>query len=624
MPKAPRGLSDRYELLVELGRGASSARYVGRALGAAGARALVFVRLISPAIVGDARARELFLRDARAAERLRHSNVNPPLAVEAGSDRLVVVSEHLEGGTLREAGGARLSATAALRVVLDACAGLHALHELQGDDGQPLGLVHGDVSPGSIFLGTDGLTRVTRVGLGRAAATGPRAVAERAAGRLGYGAPERLHDEGSDRRADVFSLAAVAWELFAGEPLFGGASDDATVAAVLQRTPRALGLPGGLDDVLARALAKAPEQRFATAEELADALHFAAVRAKLAPTHREVAAAARAAFGARLETIRSRISKGPEHGLRSFEALPPPPLPPAAPRKVSTEPPPTRRVDPGRLPAEATPSTRPPAAPTHAAKPTPPAPSTVEVDDDDWGDPTPSVPTLTTKPPPKEIASVAPPAPPPPAPLPKATLRMGAVAPKTKTTPMMAAVGFPAPTPRAEATAKVEGAGAPVATPAAEAHPANEPTKPPASAPPPSGGGGAAIAAEAPAEAAAAGATDTGAATTDDTESAHDNTERDSSPPSERSTSEPKGQRPSLPPSPWARRAGAASASDDDARASVTSDAPAPAASPSLLRSPLALALLALVLALAAVAFVRVVALPPTPPSAPPPPGARD
>lgn len=658
MPKAPRGLSDRYELLVELGRGASSARYVGRPAGAAGTKSLVFVRVMSPTLLRDPDARDVLLRDARATTRLRHSNANAPRDVEAGSDRLVVVSDHLEGGTLREASGARLSVTAGLRVVLDACAGLHALHELEDDDGERQGLVHADVSPGSIFVGADGLTRITRIGIGRALTAGARPVTERLAGRLAYAAPERLRDEASDRRADVFSLAVVAWEVFAGEPLFGGGGDDATVAAVLQRTPRALGLPGGLDDVLARGLAKAPEQRFATVEELADALHFAAVRAKLVPTHREVAAAARAAFGARLESIRSRIARGPEPGLRGFSDLPPPAAPPA--RKVATEPPPTRRAEPGRLPAEATPSTKPPGpAPTRAATPSPPPLSAVEVDDDAWGDPTPSVPTLTTKPPPKEMSSVAPPAPPPPAPLPKATLRMGAPVPKTKTTPMMPAAGFPAPTPRAapppKGTQRMDRVSAPSASKPEPADAAGD--RPDAARPTPPGASGAGDVKKDDAEAAEAatsvgGGAETAAAATSvgggaeiraaatpvgggaETRAAADadakedgaepaasgpassNPTSDSTPPGSPSAPEPRPQRPSLPPSPWARRSGA-SAPDEDARAGGASDAPAPTPT-SWVRSPVALAVFALALALSAFAIVRFVSLPPAPAYLPP------
>src|SRR5205823_4126244 len=117
---------------------------------------------------------DMFLDEARLAARIRHPNVVATLDVQQDEEGVFLVMEYVEGptlmGMLREArrSGKKMPVDVALRVMLDSLAGLHAAHELTGADGEPLNLVHRDVSPANILLGVDGVTRLTDFGVARA------------------------------------------------------------------------------------------------------------------------------------------------------------------------------------------------------------------------------------------------------------------------------------------------------------------------------------------------------------------------------------------------------------------------------------------------------------------------
>jgi serine/threonine protein kinase len=154
----------------------------------------------------------------------------------------------------------RIAPRVVLRIALDALAGLSAAHALRDDDGQPLGLVHRDISPHNILVGTDGLARLTDFGIakteGRLHATRSNVVK----GKLAYMSPEQLSGKPLDQRADVFAMGIVIWEALTHRRLF--AADDP--AEIFRRVLRAPAPPPSsvhralqpLDAVLAKALAK--------------------------------------------------------------------------------------------------------------------------------------------------------------------------------------------------------------------------------------------------------------------------------------------------------------------------------------------------------------------------------
>jgi serine/threonine-protein kinase len=229
----------------------------------------------------------MFLDEARIATRFRHANLVRVRDVDLVRDELSIVMDYVEGTTLGglqstfRQRGEKLPLGLSLRVVCDALAGLHAMHELVDEHGAPLGLVHRDVSPQNLLIGTDGVTRVADFGValaaGRLASTRPDGTVK---GKLQYLAPEQIGRKPLDRRVDVFAAGIVLWECLTGERLFGAATEAETITRVL-RDPVAppsssrSEVSTELDEACLRALERDPRRRFATALEFADALRDA-------------------------------------------------------------------------------------------------------------------------------------------------------------------------------------------------------------------------------------------------------------------------------------------------------------------------------------------------------------
>jgi serine/threonine protein kinase len=168
--------------------------------------------------------------------------------------------------------------------------GLHAAHEVRGEDGRPLGLVHRDVSPQNVVVGADGMARVLDFGIAKALHKNHVTVDGRTKGRIAYIAPEQLTGAGVTRQADVYSAGVVLWEMLTGQHLFDEPNEAALASRVLEGrvsppSEVAPGVPAALDAIVLRALAAERRDRFATAQEMAVELETAVTPA----TNEEVA-----------------------------------------------------------------------------------------------------------------------------------------------------------------------------------------------------------------------------------------------------------------------------------------------------------------------------------------------
>jgi serine/threonine-protein kinase len=199
---------------------------------------------------------------------------------------LLLVMEYVEGeslmGLLRASHrlGERLPIDIAVRVVSDVLAGLHAAHEAKSDAGAPLSIVHRDVSPSNVMVGTDGVARVLDFGVAKAAVRVSSTRQGGMKGKLRYMSPEQISDQEVTRRTDVYAASVMLWELLIGEALFTGSNEAAVMARILQGTVSAPtrrdpSLPAALDEVVLRGLARDPDARFPTAREMALALERA-------------------------------------------------------------------------------------------------------------------------------------------------------------------------------------------------------------------------------------------------------------------------------------------------------------------------------------------------------------
>jgi len=155
--------------------------------------------------------------------------------------------------------------------------GLEAAHELTDDDGNPLLIVHRDVSPQNVLVGVDGNAKLTDFGVARATSRLSVTRAGQLKGKVAYMAPEQARgDAAVDHRADVFAAGVVLWEVLVGRPMFRAEEEVQLLAKVLdgQRDSPSSLVPGleGFDHVVMRGLAMDPSQRWSTAREMARAL----------------------------------------------------------------------------------------------------------------------------------------------------------------------------------------------------------------------------------------------------------------------------------------------------------------------------------------------------------------
>ena len=335
----PRRDPPRYEALVKLASGGMATVFVGAARGALGFRQLVAIKRPHPHLVEDPGFRDALLAEARVASRIRHANVVDVRDVEVAGDAIQLVMDYVEGASLGQLilhgarTGARIPPGVAVRVVLDACAGLAAAHDLTDESGAPLGLVHRDVSPQNILVGLDGIARVADFGVAKEARAVRATTTEGALkGKIGYIAPEYIRGLPIDRRADVFAMGVVLWEALAHKRLFRGSNEAEALDLALRGdappvSRYAEGAGEALDAVIARAVAKEPDDRFASARDLAEALESAARPAGLVASYDEVARVVRAAVGDELEERRAIVRER----LAASEGGSLDPLPPSAP-----------------------------------------------------------------------------------------------------------------------------------------------------------------------------------------------------------------------------------------------------------------------------------------------------
>jgi serine/threonine-protein kinase len=265
----------------------------------------------------------MFTDEARLAARIHHANVVPIVELGADHDGYYVVMDYIEGSNLghlhwhatKGRGKRTMSRSVALRIVLDALSGLHAAHEVVGDDGEVVNLVHRDVSPQNILIGVDGLARLLDFGIARASShrefetRGPALK-----GKLEYMAPEQIECKEVDRTTDLFAMGIVLWEVLTGRRLFPAANQVTTIQRVcFDPIPSASSLEADVSQELARVCAKALERprarRYPTAAAFAQELEKAAREDAGIATQREVAACMREVLGPSMPNASHKVKE---------------------------------------------------------------------------------------------------------------------------------------------------------------------------------------------------------------------------------------------------------------------------------------------------------------------------
>jgi serine/threonine-protein kinase len=278
----------RYEKLAEIASGGMATVYLGRTLGAAGFERLVAIKEMHRHIASDDDLVGMFLDEARLAARIHHPNVVATLDVGSDEHGLFLVMEFVEGPSLQQVlthlhrkRAQKMPIDIGLRIFLDTLEGLHAAHELTGEDGAPLYLVHRDVSPQNVLVSTDGIAKLTDFGVARAESRLSTTKAGNIKGKVPYMAPEQALAKPVDRRTDVFAAGSVLWEMLTGRRLVNADSEMAMifqVTRVVPTSPRVERpeIPMPIAAACLRALEKEASHRYATAADFAEAIEEAA------------------------------------------------------------------------------------------------------------------------------------------------------------------------------------------------------------------------------------------------------------------------------------------------------------------------------------------------------------
>jgi serine/threonine-protein kinase len=337
----------RYVLFDRIGRGGMADIFLARADTAFGGSRLCVIKQILPQLGQDLAFERLLIGEAKLAAQLSHANIVQVFDLGRESDRLFIAMEYVEGfdlnQLLRALSDSKLGLPAefALLIIRETLRGLDYAHRAKDKTGKALGLVHRDVSPSNVLISFEGEVKLCDFGIAKAlnAQDERLAVAQnrapRVVGKSAYMAPEHAMGEGVDARTDLFSAGILLWELCAGRRLYKGSEEQMLALARAAEVPKLpeRGLPEAakLQGILDRVLAKAPGERFRSAQEFLGALEDYALSVRLMVSQLRFASFLTEHFGDRILEVRRER----ERAARSVSSNIPPPFDPSDPSSDS-------------------------------------------------------------------------------------------------------------------------------------------------------------------------------------------------------------------------------------------------------------------------------------------------
>jgi serine/threonine protein kinase len=271
----------RYAIGDRIASGGMATVHVGRVTGSLGFTRTVAIKRLHERYVSDPKFVSMFVDEARLAARVRHPNVVPTLDVVVDTGEVFVVLEYAHGEALnrltRLVQGGQVPLRIACGIAFGVLLGLHAAHDARNERGEPLHIVHRDVSPQNVLVGPDGVPRLVDFGIAKALGRLRTTENKEVKGKIAYLSPEQLRGGAIDQRTDVWAASAVLWEMLAGMRLFRGDETPAVLYSIIngeieppsrysaECTPK-------LDAILLRGLARNPGDRWPTARAMALAL----------------------------------------------------------------------------------------------------------------------------------------------------------------------------------------------------------------------------------------------------------------------------------------------------------------------------------------------------------------
>jgi serine/threonine protein kinase len=233
----------KYELLHPVGEGGMGEVWVGRLRSIGGFESYVAIKVIHGRFALDKRFRDMFLDEARVSAVISHPNVVATYDLAVEGEMLYQVLEYVDGDSLAGIQAAmeerqeKMPLPVALRIGADVCAGLHAAHELTFPDGRQANIVHRDVSPQNVLLGVNGAVKLIDFGVALMQDRLAQDSQGTLKGKLRYMPPEQARGEKVDRRADVYAVGAVLYEMISGRLPFDDRTEALYFRALIQGDP---------------------------------------------------------------------------------------------------------------------------------------------------------------------------------------------------------------------------------------------------------------------------------------------------------------------------------------------------------------------------------------------------
>lgn len=297
---SPGMVLGRYELLLPIAQGGMATVWAARQKGSRGFQKTVAIKTMLPTLSEDEQFEKMFLDEAALAAKIHHPNVAEILDLGEQDEIIYLVMEWVDGEALSviqksaRKNQTQLPQRIAVRIVMQACAGLHAAHELKDENDVPLELVHRDVSPQNILVTYDGIVKLVDFGVAKAVGrAGGETTAGQLKGKVPYMSPEQARGLRVDRRTDVFAVGVMLWEAIVGRRMWKGVPDMGVIHGLMQGELPSLraavpDVPADLEAIVARALARDPEARFATAADMQHAIEAHIATRAERPTARDV------------------------------------------------------------------------------------------------------------------------------------------------------------------------------------------------------------------------------------------------------------------------------------------------------------------------------------------------
>jgi serine/threonine protein kinase len=264
--------ADKYELIRKIGSGGMSEVFLAEVSGAEGFHKRVAIKRTLPYLTNDPVFVELFFREAHTNARLTHSNIVQVYDFGYADGQYFLAMEYVDGANLYQLmvnayrKGIKLPLPVMVKICSLAALGLHHIHSAADANGQPLGLVHRDVSPANILVSFEGAVKIADLGLIKSTANS-QTVTQVVRGKYAYMAPEQANGEALDRRADLFSLGVVLYEATTLRRLFRRATEAATIDALLNMpvplpSSQRDEYPEELERIVMNLLSRDPERRY--------------------------------------------------------------------------------------------------------------------------------------------------------------------------------------------------------------------------------------------------------------------------------------------------------------------------------------------------------------------------